>query len=95
MLHRIKILQRRAVRAVNNKNFRSHSDPIYSQLKILKFDNIHTLAILILMHNYYNKLPPSFENMFIPLLDPNWTKPHKLEKVDNTYLENKRRNKIS
>ena len=46
----IKKLNQKSI--IHNKYLRSHSDHIFSPLKILKFDDIYSLNILISMHKY-------------------------------------------
>ena len=65
---------------------KEHIVILFSLFKIFKFNDIHTLNILIFIQKYCNnKLPPSFENMFTTLMDSNRTKSYKLEKVVNIY----------
>ena len=67
-LKKICTLQKKCVRNVANKHFRSHTDPIFSSLKILKIENILRYESLIYMHNYaYARLPPTMLDMFTPL----------------------------
>jgi hypothetical protein len=67
-LKRIILLQKHIMRVLNKELFDEHSDLIFSELKILKFDKIYlyhllvNLCIYILYHN--NLLPSSFDNMF-------------------------------
>ncbi len=51
-LKRIYSLQKRIVRALTNSDFRAHTSPLFTQLKILDIYKI-------------NLLPPSFHNLFI------------------------------
>ena len=81
-------LQKKAVRTVNNANFRAHCDPIFSKLELLKFDDLYKINVLSFMYNYfYSKLPLSFNGMFELLGEPNRTKSFKVEKVKNNTLE--------
>ena len=73
-LKKITNLQKKCVRNVANKMYRSHSDPIFSKLGILKFDDIFKLNCSLFIHKYMNaKLPDSFENVFTPLTGSNRT----------------------
>ncbi len=58
-------MQKRALRAVSNSNYRCHSNPLfikYNQLKVFDLCNLNTGAF---MYNYcHNSLPSTFNNMF-------------------------------
>ena len=45
-------LQKRAVRIINNSNFDDHTDPIFKELSILKFNDIHLLQLGQFMYSY-------------------------------------------
>ena len=63
----ILILQKRALRLITNSHYRSHSDPLFSQLKTLKIHDIHTFQTAIFMYKYSrNQLPSVFDNFCIP-----------------------------
>ena len=73
-LQKIRSLQNKAIRAVNNSTFKANSNPIFSKLKILNLDDTYKLCVLIFMHGYFNdNLPSSFQNMFNSLVEPNRT----------------------
>ncbi len=81
-LQKIKSLQKRAIRAVNNSSFKAHSDPIFFRLELLNLDDTYKLGVLSFMHKYfYENLPASFQDMFNSLAEPNRTKSYKLERV--------------
>ena len=44
-LRRLVTLQKRAVRIINNSNFDAHTDRIFKELSILKFNDIHLLRL--------------------------------------------------
>ena len=44
--NRIHLLQKRAIRNINNVNYRAHSEPIFKSLNILKIYDIYYLSIL-------------------------------------------------
>ena len=53
------------MRNLNKEPFDAHSDPIFSELKILKFDKIYLYHLDKFMYLYHNNLlPSSFDNMF-------------------------------
>ena len=87
-LQKIRSLQKKAIRVVNNSTFKAHSNPLFSKLKLLNLDDTYKLSVLTFMHGYFNNnLPSSFQNMFKSLTEPNRTKSYKLERVLNKNLE--------
>lgn len=65
ILNKTQLLQKRALRAIHNKKYNSHTDPLFKQSNILKLSDLHELEVLLFMHDYTNrKLPSSFENMY-------------------------------
>ena len=64
-LHRIQILQNKAIRAITDVGFKQELTPIYNQSEILKFKNVHTLAMGKFMHQYSKTfLPCSVSSLF-------------------------------
>ena len=65
-LNRIYFLQKRAVRAVTNSDYRAHTAPLFSKLGILDIFLINTLDIAKFMLRYHNNLlPPLLLNLFM------------------------------
>ena len=65
-LNRIYYLQKRAVRAVTNSDYRAHTASLFSKLKILDNFQVNTLDIAKFMFRYHNNLlPPLFLNLFM------------------------------
>ena len=66
-LQRIVILQKRALRIVSNSTYDAHTGPIFKELKLLKFHDIHSLQLLsIFMFSFKNStLPSKFNNFFL------------------------------
>ena len=63
---KLQTLQKLAVRIINNKRYRSHTDPIFKSENILKIADIHKLHVSLFMYDYHhNTLPKSFEQ-YIP-----------------------------
>ena len=59
------LLQKRALRAIHNKKYNSHTDPLFKQARILKLSDLYELEVLLFMHDYTNgKLPSSFEDIY-------------------------------
>ena len=74
-LQKIRSLQKKAIRAVNDSTFKAHSNPLFSKLKVLNLDDTYKRCVLTFMHGYFNdNLPSSFQNMFKSLAEPNRTK---------------------
>ena len=71
-----------------NKSYLAHTDPIFSNTKILKVDDLYRLNVSVFMYKYHNdKLPESFNGIFEPLQLPNRTQSYKLERPKNKTLE--------
>ena len=56
-LRRLVTLQKRAVRIINNSNFDAHTDPIFKEPSILKFNDIHLLQLGQFMYSYSYSSP--------------------------------------
>ena len=57
---RIKVLQKKAIRNVNNSPYNSHTLPICKQMNILLFDDLVDLACLKFFYKYKNKHVPKY-----------------------------------
>jgi len=76
-LQKIRSLQKKAIRAVNNSTLKAHSNPLFSKLKVLNLDDTYKLSVLTFMHGYFNdNLLSSFQNIFKSLAR---TESYKLE----------------
>jgi hypothetical protein len=85
---KIRKIQKKCIRNLGNKSYSSHTDPIFNDLSILKFDDLFSLNALTFMHKYhYGKLPASFDNKFTPLMNLNRTQSYKLNVAANKNLE--------
>ena len=61
-------LQKKCVRNVANKNFKSHTDPIFRSLQVLKFNDLYTYNCVLFMHKYaYARHPDTILDTFTPL----------------------------
>ena len=59
-------LQKRAVKIITSTNFRSPSQPLFNQLKILPLNKIYEYCIILFMFKYVNNLLPHlFESIFV------------------------------
>ena len=65
-LNRVYYLQKRAVRAITNSEYRAHTAPLFSKLEILDIFQVNTLDTAKFMFRYHNNLlPPLFRNLFM------------------------------
>ena len=64
-LRRLVILQKRIIRIINKSHLNAHTDPIFKDLGILKFNDIHLLQLGQFVFSRKNSfLPPRFNNNF-------------------------------
>ena len=64
-LRRLVILQKRIIRIINKSHFNAHTEPIFKDLGILKFNDIHLLQLGQFMYSCKNSfLPPRFNSNF-------------------------------
>ena len=81
-------LQKKCVRNVAGKQFRSHTEPIFSSLKILKFHDLFKYNCSTFMHQLsLGKQPDSFDTMFSPLEGPNRTKSFQTTISKNKFMD--------
>ena len=65
-LQRIVILQKRALRIVNNSTYDANTSPIFKDLKLLKFHDVHSFQLGLFMFSLKNStLPSKFNNLFL------------------------------
>ena len=58
-------MQKKIVQIINNKSYRSHTDPLFKKCQLLKLEDLYTLQVALFMHDYkYDRLPPSFTDIF-------------------------------
>ena len=58
------ILQKHALRIVNNSTYDANTSPIFKELKLLKFHDIHSFQLGFFMFSLKNStLPPKFNNL--------------------------------
>ena len=61
-LVRLEILQKRVVRTIAKTHFYAHTDPIFRNLGILKFHDMHLLQLGLFMYSHQNcTLPLKFD----------------------------------
>ena len=64
--HKIYTLQKKAIRTITNSKYNAHTDPLYSQLHLLKAKDIRTLFELKFYYKFINcQLPEYFQSNFI------------------------------
>ena len=65
LLRKVETMQKKCIRNVALKSFRSHTEPIFKELQILNFADRISYNRAIFMHKYRNrKLPTSFSGIF-------------------------------
>ena len=66
-LKRLKTLQNKAVKVLGGGRWQDHASAYYSQLNILKLEDLYTYEVAKLMHKYsQNKLPKKLSFFFTP-----------------------------
>ena len=64
------MLQKRAIRVINRKQYNSHTDPLFKASKILKLSDLFEYQSALFMYDYlHNSLPESFDNMFMKIIN--------------------------
>ena len=64
-LQRVVILQKQAVRIVNNSTYDANTGPIFKKLELLKLHDIHLFQLGFFMFSSKNStLPSKFNNLF-------------------------------
>ena len=73
-MKRLEILQKKCIRNIANSGFRSHTNPNFLKLNLLKIKDIYELESMNFMYKYANDLHPnSLSGMFQPLSNNNRT----------------------
>ena len=86
-LKKVMMVQKKCVRNVAGKSYRSHTDPLFSKLHILKLEDLLIYNSCSFIHKWINgKSPISFKNTFTSLPLPNRTNSLQLEKIKNDSL---------
>ena len=51
-------MQQKIVRIINNKSYRSHTDPLFKKCQLLKLEDLYTIQVALFMHDYkYDDYP--------------------------------------
>ena len=62
---KIKLAQKKVIRVIADADFLAHTDPLFRELKILKFEDVYLQQYASLMWDQdHNNLPQCFENYF-------------------------------
>ena len=65
-LHKLRLLQKKAIRIISNTDYRTHSSKLFLKLNLLKLDDIMTFQLGTFMYKLKNnKLPSMIPHMFI------------------------------
>ena len=73
-LNKLFIVQKRAIRVINNKHYRYHTDPLFKTDKIIKIYDLYLLHVSSFMHDFtYHKLPISFDTFIIQENETNYS----------------------
>ena len=63
--NRIVKLQKKAIRLINSANFVAHTEPLFKELNLMKFEDLLRLkALKFYYKHYHNKMPKYFNNFF-------------------------------
>ena len=66
LLDKLLVQQKRALRVICNTSSRTHTDPLFSKLKILKINDLYKFQLGQFMYNFTNNsLPQVFDSMFL------------------------------
>ena len=87
-INKIFMLQKKAIRIIHRASFRSHTEPLFKNSKILKITDLYEMKLLLFAHDYRNNLlPKSFLNFF-PVRNPYVT----TRQSNNIYIHKPRTN---
>ena len=71
LIKKITIIQKKIIRIIHNKPFRSHTGMLFKLSEILKVTDIYKLQCALFVHDYmHNKLPISFNDSFTKTANP-------------------------
>ena len=71
-IHKLLRIQKRAMRVINNKEYRHHTDPLFKRNNIMIVTDLYQLQVFSFMHDLVNnKLPGSFDD-FIPITNESY-----------------------
>ena len=78
-IKQIEVKQKRAIRIINRRKFRAHTDPLFKHENILKVHDLYkSQACLFVFDCINDNLPVSFVDYFSRVEHPNPRRPHDL-----------------
>ena len=64
-LHRLNTIHNKIIKTISWSSYRCHVTPVYSQLNLLKLEDMHQPEIAKHMHNFHsNRMPNTFDRLF-------------------------------
>jgi len=94
-LYRIELLQKRAVRIIDNQHRLAHADPIFQKLKLLKIQDIAKQQLMILMHKKLTfNIPMHIDYLFITV-DPSVIRTRRRQHFIEPFTEKLYRTRVS
>ena len=64
--NKIFLLQKKVIQIINNKPYRSHTNALFNQHRILKFSDTYKLQVALFVYDYFHdNLPSSFHEFFM------------------------------
>ena len=65
-VQKVLLIQKRAIRIINNKNYRHHTDPLFKANQILKITDLYKYHVSSFMYDFtHHFLPGSFERYIV------------------------------
>ena len=65
LMNKLFLLQKRAIRVINNASFNSHIEPLFKRMNILKLQDQYEYEVVVFMSKHLaNSFPSSFANTF-------------------------------
>src|SRR5579872_3936770 len=69
-LHRLEIIQKRALRIIDNSHYRSHTEPLFNKYNFLKLDDMYLFYTCMFMYKFkYKKLPDVCQSLLMLNID--------------------------
>ena len=80
-VRQIEILQKRAIRIINKKSYKSHTEPLFRTEQILKVSDLHKLQACTFVYDFkHSNLPRSFCDFFPTNARLNPRRPHHINR---------------
>ena len=94
-LHRIELLQKRAVRIIENQHRLAHTGPIFQNLKLLKVQDIAKQQLILVMHRKLTSNLPVDIDFLFHILDPSLTRTRRRQHFIEPFTVKHYRSRIS